>query len=130
MLTIKHVESNFHESIVEAESVGYEPRTAHNPATVFGYSVPGWANQPAAFSNGNVFVMNDKGRTIATYRLDADNLGPAPEPAPEVIVVDVCTPGLFTIPDDAVLSDDAKAGTPIHQCLWKSEKLSDQNGTA
>jgi hypothetical protein len=72
MLTIKHVEKCGVEGVFEAESANYFPRDPERPkAQCTAFGVPG--SGYLTFDDGKVFVMNDKGRTIANYDLDADN---------------------------------------------------------
>lgn len=71
MLTVKHVEKSFHESIIEVVSVSYQPRQPGNVlAAVFAYFDSG---TPRQYVDGKIYVMNDKGRTIQQYDLDGDN---------------------------------------------------------
>lgn len=72
MLTIKHVESQGHETIHQARTVSYQPKDANGalgtPEIVFGFDSPGM-DGGLQFGDGTVYVMNDNGKTIATYRL-------------------------------------------------------------
>lgn len=71
MLTIKHVESSGHENVWEAVSAGFqphEPQSVGSRRQVFAYGVPG-TQDALRFDCGRVFVMNDKGNTVAMYDL-------------------------------------------------------------
>lgn len=69
------------EIIIEAEMFRYEPRRqlpevsamAFTPATVLAFGQLGGSQSSVYYSTGTVWVTNDKGRTIATYYLDAEN---------------------------------------------------------
>lgn len=91
MLTIKHIHMG-REFIAEADSVEYGPpspsvgdRIGHIAQVV----VSGAVGTPSSYRvicEGTVYVMNDKGRTIATYNLWMDNAvehGITNEPASE-----------------------------------------------
>lgn len=84
MLTIKVINPNLTQDVMEAEQVRYEPGRevpdfANRPppnwinAVVLAQGVPGSPINPRPIEAGTVFVMNDKGRTIATYHLDMEN---------------------------------------------------------
>lgn len=68
MLTIKHVALSGHETIIQTNRV-----TADAPSPTEGAVTPKiWYENPDGstcyFDNGNVFVMNNEGQTVATYR--------------------------------------------------------------
>lgn len=77
MLTVKHMERSGHRSLVEAESISYQPRDANGvigiPGQVFVYPLSN--ERPLVFCDGQLFVMNDKGRTVDQFDLDDINLG-------------------------------------------------------
>lgn len=85
MLTIKQIENDGVEHIWEAEHVIYEaknpgPHKVHGKSVeglkasmVLAFGVPGSIVSPMSIADGTVYVMNDKGRTIASYYLDLDN---------------------------------------------------------
>lgn len=80
-LTVKHVEANGYESVVQAASVAFIPKSQcvenhPNPAAeVIAYAVPiaaGMAFEDGVgrYRNGLVFVMNTGGATVSKYDLD------------------------------------------------------------
>lgn len=68
MLTIKHVEDTGKETILQVKNVWTIPNgpQAGIPSSVCFEYEDGSAN--SSFNDGMVFVMNDKGQTVATYR--------------------------------------------------------------
>lgn len=80
-LTVKHVEANGYEGVIQATHVSFIPKElCHaddtNPrAEVIAYGVPalpGGAFQDGVgrFTNGMIYVMNEAGATVSKYDLD------------------------------------------------------------
>lgn len=63
MLTIRHITSEG-ESTFGVERVEFTPQHGNKPATVLADRV--------SLTGGTVFVMNDRGSTVAKYDLDKD----------------------------------------------------------
>ncbi|MCV9940925.1 hypothetical protein OIU35_31630 [Boseaceae bacterium BT-24-1] len=61
MLTVKHITAEG-ESTFGVERVRFDKPTDTTPATVWADRMP--------ITGGRVFVMNDKGSTVAKYELD------------------------------------------------------------
>lgn len=83
MLTVKHRCPNGHETIVTADSVVFDPgkATGRSAVYLFGASPsPATIGAETAFRDGSVYVMNDKGATVGTYRLPVS-------PIPDVAVL-------------------------------------------
>lgn len=75
MLTVKHVEKSRHEGITQAETVVFDPATGASNEYPNGQVVAFGVPQPTAdgcnrYGNGVVYVMNDRGSTVAKYNLD------------------------------------------------------------
>ena len=68
MLTVKFIEPNGHEQICEAKTVWTEPHPGSDFPQVYVPQGPG--EHPLVFDNyGDVYVMNEGGKTIAHYDL-------------------------------------------------------------
>lgn len=73
MYSIKHIEENGHESVMAAVSVSYDSKRNE----LIGYGSPGpdeGARRDGVirYASGNVYVMNDQGKTVAVYNLRKD----------------------------------------------------------
>jgi hypothetical protein len=66
VLTIKHVEPNGHESIEESIFATYDPGVGPSTAGELRVNC-----SKGFYSEGIVYVMNESGKTIAKYDLDA-----------------------------------------------------------
>lgn len=79
MLTIKHCRAGGFQVVLETVSVEYSPYQEAQPpnlphiAQVVASGCPAIDGSVRIFAEGTVYVMNDKGRTIATYNLDLEN---------------------------------------------------------
>lgn len=77
-LTAKHVHPSGAEDVHPAISVRYDPGTITEPATL-------WIRQAddseLPLTGGRVYVMNDAGKTVASYNLFAPIGGPPAKPA-------------------------------------------------
>lgn len=80
MLTLRHVEKDGHEGIMQAGEVSFypgKPTDDNVPETLpclVAFGVPGpdagaRVNGVVQFGNGTVYVMNDSAKTIAIYNL-------------------------------------------------------------
>jgi len=70
-LTVKHIESNGFESIVQSTHVNFIPGDTQNPTELIAFGVA----QPVSdgcnrYRNGIVYVMNEAGATVAKYEID------------------------------------------------------------
>jgi hypothetical protein len=75
MFTVKHVERDGHEGVVQADSVIFDPAVGENNEYPKGQVVAFGVPQPTSdgcnrYGNGVVYVMNDRGSTVAKYNLD------------------------------------------------------------
>ena len=73
MLTVKHIENDGNESIVQCEKVTFIPHEKEKP---FGLDqVVAWDTDRNVkdgnhtYTSGRIFVMNDQGATVAKYEL-------------------------------------------------------------
>lgn len=79
MLTIKHIAPDGVEFMAEVLTAEYQPRRNPFPAAlphiaqVIATGLLERSGGQQVFCEGTVYIMNDKGRTIATYRLSEDN---------------------------------------------------------
>lgn len=75
MLTIKHVEDDGSEGILQCERVGFAPKCPNGERNLFAFGcVPtndGGAihDGTAIFGTGVIYVMNDTGATVGKYAL-------------------------------------------------------------
>jgi hypothetical protein len=70
MLTLKYIEPNGREIIVETKSVWTEPDSSKPITQPLVYADNGDGREPHCFGGyGSVYVMNDAGRTVAKYYL-------------------------------------------------------------
>ena len=82
-LTVKHVEANGYESVIQATNVAFIPKELSHPdatdprAEVIAYGVPvapgmqaGFEDGVRRYSNGMIYVMNEAGATVSKYDLD------------------------------------------------------------
>lgn len=75
MLTLKHVEQDGHEGVMQALEVSFSPTApAPSPRLLCAFGVPGpdagaRTNGTVMFSSGTVYVVNDSGKTVAIYNL-------------------------------------------------------------
>lgn len=75
MFTVRHVESNGHESIRQAKVIWREPAEPGNPLMTgmhdafFDSQLSELRDgaEPIRYDSGTVYVMNDAGKTVATY---------------------------------------------------------------
>jgi hypothetical protein len=80
LLTVKHVVDDGFERIVGGiQSVAYVPAAECVIEHVVGYN--GGSDGPV-FNDGTVYVINEAGATVATYRLSSTK--PPDKPAPEL----------------------------------------------
>lgn len=77
MLTIKHIEKDGHEGVIQAIQITYAPQddTNNGAPGLTAYGSPGpdegaRKDGVISFGDGRVYVMNDNGKTVATYNLD------------------------------------------------------------
>jgi hypothetical protein len=73
MLTIKHIEANRHESVCGAThiSVSEVPGENRRELTAFGVGAASVSDDDCnRYANGNVYVMNENGKTVGIYALD------------------------------------------------------------
>jgi hypothetical protein len=80
MLTVRHVEESGYEHVFPAKSIDYTPastdaETKTNGSTLYGVVCAFGVGDASVsdddcnrMSNGTIYVMNDAGRTVATYR--------------------------------------------------------------
>lgn len=71
-LTVKHIEENGHESIMQAISISFDPSTDVMGPSLTAYGVPlrpGEADEGgcAQYASGVVYVMNEAGATVGRY---------------------------------------------------------------
>jgi hypothetical protein len=64
MLTVRHIEPNGYEFIRETTGVWRDPA---DPDQVFAAADEG--AEPVRFATGKLYVMNEAGKTVATYHL-------------------------------------------------------------
>jgi hypothetical protein len=69
MLTINHIEANGHQSIRQAKWVSYDPDTKQLTAGNAIMDVKTEEQHHDTFANGRIYVMNENGKTVATYNL-------------------------------------------------------------
>jgi hypothetical protein len=77
MLTVKHVERSGHEGITSAASVHFTPAKLAHPddasardgVIAFGVPMP-VSDDCNRYAGGTVYVMNERGSTVAKYELD------------------------------------------------------------
>lgn len=80
MFTVRHIEENGYEGIVQAKVVNFFPHGEGNvgdktkdtePPMVVGYECIALTGMDTTnrWSTGEVFVMNEQGKTVARYRL-------------------------------------------------------------
>ena len=77
MLTVKHITLSGEEFVFCTSHVNYVPGTAKNCAPVPPDSVwiyEGSAETPRELCGGTIFVMNERGSTVARYDIGASNV--------------------------------------------------------
>lgn len=69
MFTVKHTSASLEDMIYATPTVNYVPAVAKNcaPSHDSVWVYPG--EQAVEITDGNVYVMNDKGATVSIYRL-------------------------------------------------------------
>lgn len=68
MLTVRHIEESGHESITPAHRVWSEPGDQVGGGTRNVFADIG-KDHPLHFVTGQIYVMNDNGKTVATYAM-------------------------------------------------------------
>jgi hypothetical protein len=69
MLTIRHIEPSGHETILQTKRVTSQPADQiHGGERIIFYEKDDGSTLP--IESGAVYVMNDNGKTVATYHLD------------------------------------------------------------
>ncbi len=89
-LTVKHIESNGYECVVQATNVAFIPQDACHQddprprAEVIAYGAPyeggAFMGGVGRFSGGLIYVMNEAGATVSRYDLDWLNRDRSKEP--------------------------------------------------
>lgn len=69
MFTIKHVEMNGYEGIVQAASVALMPDIENKTKTLYLYDELGHCIS-LGYSSGDVYVMNEAGKTVSVYHFN------------------------------------------------------------
>lgn len=77
-LTVKHIEENGHESIMQAISISFDPSTDVMGPSLTAYGVPlrpGETDEGgcAHYAGGVVYVMNEAGSTVGRYVLGVNS---------------------------------------------------------
>lgn len=68
MLTIKHREDSGYETVTTAESTSFIPKTNDTRAELIAFGVPNPISDGCnRYCDGVVYVMNERGSTVATY---------------------------------------------------------------
>jgi hypothetical protein len=73
MLTVKHVETDGHESVVSATNVDSFEKNGKTRALVRVFGVSHFPAGVGEYQNGVIYVMNENGKTVAKYNLDDAN---------------------------------------------------------